>query len=155
MKLSKRTYNSSYSRPLIIQFCYQSDEYRVISTYLKDTGPPKRDSAKILRIDLLQLFKLEREGEDMLYLKQYQNKSLLWCAYPFTDTVKILKEGFEFIKELPEDLYTYKKAVSFCDMANNCISSCQPNVTNDVGFLFLCEVALGEVKFTTQQSSQK
>lgn len=115
----------------------------MIQQYLRETGPPK--TGRVCKINIINIFQIERENEARNYLEDYDNKSLLWCAYRYTDTVKILRDGFESIKNLPGDLYPYSKSVNFYDMANNCYPNCHASIENDQGFMFLCEVALGTI----------
>ena len=119
------------------------------STSLNDDGEKK------YTINLQHIFKVAREGEDTRYLKDFENKLLLWCSYRFTDTVKILKEGFEFIDILPSQLYQFGKVVHFFDMVGgSCAANCRTSIESDQAFIFLCEVAVGRVQQLRNNQTQ-
>jgi len=70
--------------------------------------------------------------------------------------VKILKYGFKYLANVPVGLYVPEPHVSFVDMVSNCLANCYTSLDNNIGFLFLCEVALGEVMvYQAQQPDDK
>lgn len=116
-----------------------SDEIEMLSTYLKNTREHRK-------IKLLHAFKIERLGEDKTYNPdKLGNKMLLWHGSRFSNFGGILSQGLRIAPpEAPKTGYLFGKGVYFSDMVGKAAAYCCPELSNDIGLLLACEVALGE-----------
>ncbi|KAA8544469.1 hypothetical protein F0562_022491 [Nyssa sinensis] len=118
---------------------HESEDYQLIKKYLETTKDPTD------RLELEEVFSLEREGESHLSDK-LKNKMLLWHGSRLTNFVGILNQGLRIAPpEAPPSGYDYGKGIYFADQVSNSAIYCHPDGENSLRLILLCEVALGEV----------
>ncbi|KAL4460526.1 hypothetical protein ABPG74_000277 [Tetrahymena malaccensis] len=117
--------------------------YQTIKTYLENTHSHIHDR---YTLEIEDIFEVERKGEKEQYMKQINNKRLLWHGSRLTNYVGILSQGLRIAPpEAPVNGYMFGKGVYFADMCSKSANYCQANKTNNTGLVFLCEVALGDM----------
>ncbi|EAS06926.2 poly(ADP-ribose) polymerase family WGR domain protein (macronuclear) [Tetrahymena thermophila SB210] len=115
--------------------------YQTIKTYLDNTHSYIHDR---YTLEIEDIFEVERQGEKERYMKQLNNKMLLWHGSRLTNYVGILSQGLRIAPpEAPANGYMFGKGVYFADMCSKSANYCQANKLNNTGLMFLCEVALG------------
>jgi poly [ADP-ribose] polymerase 2/3/4 len=98
------------------------------------------------QLELVDLFSLKSEVEDIRYTKDIGNKMLLWHGSRLTNFVGILSQGLRIAPpEAPVTGYMFGKGVYFADMSSKSANYCFTSKENITGILLLCEVALGEM----------
>ncbi|GFS80273.1 poly polymerase 1 [Nephila pilipes] len=123
----------------------ESDEYKLVEKYLKNTHAETHDQYKL---DLQEVFKINRHGESEKYkkFKKLHNKKLLWHGSRLTNFVGILSQGLRIAPpEAPTTGYMFGKGVYFADMVSKSANYCWANKKNTTALLLLCEVALGNM----------
>jgi len=120
-----------------------SDEYVIVNEYLNNSNDQGGS-----RLKLLDAFKLTREGEDQRFNPNHlENKMLLWHGSRFSNFVGILSQGLRIAPpEAPKTGYMFGKGVYFADRVAKSAPYCCPSMSNNVGILLLCEVALGKTR---------
>jgi len=122
---------------------HHSAEFKMIEEYTRNTHASTHSSFKL---EILEIFKTEREGEEERYRKDLHNKMLLWHGSRLTNYVGILSQGLRIAPpEAPVTGYMFGKGVYFADMVSKSANYCFTNKENNTGCLLLCEVALGDV----------
>ena len=83
-----------------------SDEFKVIEKYVRNTHGPTHTSYSL---EILEVFKVNREREDVQFRKDIkQNKLLLWHGTRLTNFVGILSNGFKIPPiEAPSLAFTF------------------------------------------------
>ena len=114
------------------------DEYKMMDTYIQNTSDGRR-------LQVLDLFKIEREGEAAVFNPdKLGNKKLLFHGSRFSNYVGILSQGMRIAPpEAPKTGYNFGKGVYFADFAGKSAPYCCPYLSNGVGIFVMCEVALG------------
>lgn len=133
-------------------FYKKTREYQLIEGYFMATIPSTGKNSPFREISIQHIFAINRKDEEAHYLKHVHNKKLLWNASRMTDTVKILKNGFDWMAKELYELHEPAPHASFCDMISNCLPHTFVTPQNNTVFFFLCEVALGEVLVFKAQS---
>lgn len=118
-----------------------SEEFKVIETYVKKTHAPTHNS---YTLDILDVFKIDREGETTKFRKDIaENKLLLWHGSRLTNFAGILSQGLRIAPpEAPVTGYMFGKGVYFADMVSKSANYCFTNKNNNTGLLILNEVHL-------------
>uniref|UniRef100_A0A2H1VI59 Poly [ADP-ribose] polymerase n=1 Tax=Spodoptera frugiperda TaxID=7108 RepID=A0A2H1VI59_SPOFR len=123
-----------------------SPEYAMINEYLDNTHG--HSHVKYYTLSLQKVFKVVREGEDDRFspFKNLHNRRLLWHGSRTTNFVGILSQGLRIAPpEAPVTGYMFGKGVYFADMVTKSANYCRKNYFDTIGFLLLCEVALGNM----------
>ncbi|CAH0699796.1 unnamed protein product [Spodoptera exigua] len=123
-----------------------SPEYAMINEYLINTHG--HTHVKTYTLNIEKVFKVIREGEDDRYtpFKKLHNRRLLWHGSRTTNFVGILSQGLRIAPpEAPVTGYMFGKGVYFADMVTKSANYCRKSFFDTVGFLLLCEVALGNM----------
>jgi poly [ADP-ribose] polymerase len=95
---------------------------------------------------LLDIFEVNREGEEARYKKNIPNQMLLWHGSRLSNLVGILSQGLSIAPaEAPSTGYMFGKGVYFADMVSKAADYCFASRDQNVICIFLCEVALGEM----------
>ena len=69
----------------------------------------------------------------------------MWHGSRFSNFGGILSQGLRVAPpEAPSTGYLFGKGIYFADMAGKSATYCCPEISNNIGLLLLCEVALGE-----------
>ncbi|KAI4364087.1 hypothetical protein MLD38_020224 [Melastoma candidum] len=125
---------------------HDSQEFELVEKYLRNTHAPTHTD---WRLELEEVFSLEREGESDKYAPHRQsigNRMLLWHGSRLTNFVGILSQGLRIAPpEAPATGYMFGKGVYFADMVSKSAQYCFTDKKNPVGLMLLSEVALGEM----------
>lgn len=115
--------------------------FDILSTYVQNTHAKTHSS---YGLTILEIYKLEREGEDERFTKDLHNRMLLWHGSRLTNWVGILSQGLRIAPpEAPVSGYMFGKGVYFADMVSKSANYCFTSKSNNTGILMLCDVALG------------
>ena len=95
---------------------------------------------------LLDCFDLERLGEEKIFNPlDLKNHRLLWHGSRFSNYVGILSNGMRIAPpEAPRHGYALGKGAYFADLISKSINYCDTYSSKNIGFLVLCQVALGD-----------
>lgn len=119
-----------------------SNEYKVIEKYLQSTHAPTHTD---YTMTILDIFAVEREGENDKFHSELENRMLLWHGSRLTNWVGILSQGLRVAPlEAPVTGYMFGKGIYFADMSSKSANYCFANQKNNQGLLLLSEVALGD-----------
>ncbi|XP_039269984.2 poly [ADP-ribose] polymerase 2-like [Styela clava] len=123
------------------------DEYKMVKTYVSNSHGSTHNQ---YALDLENVYKVEREGEEQRFKKDIGNRMLLWHGSRLTNWCGILKQGLRIAPpEAPSTGYMFGKGVYFADMISKSANYCHANHRQPSGFLLLCEVALGNTNDKT------
>lgn len=94
---------------------------------------------------VLDVFELQREGEAKIFNPlDLDNHKLLWHGSRFSNFVGILSQGMRIAPpEAPKSGYAYGKGAYFADCIAKSGSYTCHHLSNGIGLLLLCQVALG------------
>eukprot|EP01028_Stygiella_incarcerata_P008013 TRINITY_DN3378_c0_g1_i1.p1 TRINITY_DN3378_c0_g1~~TRINITY_DN3378_c0_g1_i1.p1 ORF type:complete len:949 (+),score=225.77 TRINITY_DN3378_c0_g1_i1:107-2953(+) len=114
---------------------------RMIGDYIRNTvGETHTDYT--LSVDCI--FRVCRESESDSH--DVGNRHLLWHGSRSTNFVGILSEGLRIAPpEAPVTGYMFGKGIYFANCVTKSANYCNGSRANPIGFLLLCEVALGEI----------
>lgn len=121
-----------------------SEEYQMVLKYIQNTHGATHTQYEL---ELQEVFKLCRHGESKRYkpFQKLHNRQLLWHGSRTTNYVGILSQGLRIAPpEAPVTGYMFGKGVYFADMVSKSANYCRTSRSDSVGFLLLCEVALGD-----------
>ncbi|XP_042562084.1 poly [ADP-ribose] polymerase 2 isoform X2 [Clupea harengus] len=117
-------------------------EFQVIEKYLRSTHAPTHSD---YTMTVLDIFAVEREGENDKFLSQLHNRMLLWHGSRLSNWVGILSQGLRVAPpEAPVTGYMFGKGIYFADMSSKSGNYCFASQKHNIGFLLLSEVALGD-----------
>ncbi|KAK2860775.1 hypothetical protein Q7C36_004941 [Tachysurus vachellii] len=116
-------------------------EYQVIVRYLQSTHAATHND---YTMTVLDIFRVERDGEKDNFLSDLHNRMLLWHGSRLSNWVGILNQGLRVAPpEAPVTGYMFGKGIYFADMSSKSANYCFCSGKNNVGLLLLSEVALG------------
>ncbi|XP_027009409.2 poly [ADP-ribose] polymerase 2 isoform X2 [Tachysurus fulvidraco] len=116
-------------------------EYQEIVRYLRSTHAATH---KDYTMTVLDIFRVERDGEKDNFLSDRHNRMLLWHGSRLSNWVGILSQGLRVAPpEAPVTGYMFGKGIYFADMSSKSANYCFCSRKNNVGLLLLSEVALG------------
>ena len=154
MKITKRITNNTESEKNIVEQSYDQlkneivpidkngDKWATIEEFIQKGKCPTHN---YYELELLDAYELNREGEAAAYTDNIDNKMLLWHGSRLTNYVGILSQGLRIAPpEAPVTGYMFGKGVYFADMVTKSANYCHHHLSNNVGLLVICEVALGE-----------
>ncbi|KAI3449469.1 hypothetical protein Pfo_006134 [Paulownia fortunei] len=122
-----------------------SEEFYMIEKYTKNTHAKTHSGYDV---DIIQIFKVSREGEAERFEKfsGTKNRMLLWHGSRLTNWTGILSQGLRIAPpEAPVTGYMFGKGVYFADMFSKSANYCCSTRAATAGVLLLCEVALGDM----------
>ncbi|KAK4418123.1 Poly [ADP-ribose] polymerase 2 [Sesamum alatum] len=122
-----------------------SKEFSMVEKYTKNTHAKTHSSYDV---DIIQIFKVSREGEAERFEKfsRTKNRMLLWHGSRLTNWTGILSQGLRIAPpEAPVTGYMFGKGVYFADMFSKSANYCCSTQAATAGVLLLCEVALGDM----------
>ncbi|OMJ75809.1 hypothetical protein SteCoe_24990 [Stentor coeruleus] len=115
--------------------------YGILENYVKNTHAATHNS---YGLTILDIFRVDKDGEDERFTKNLHNHMLLWHGSRLTNWVGILSQGLRIAPpEAPVSGYMFGKGVYFADMVSKSANYCFTNRNNNIGLLLLCDVALG------------
>ncbi|KAG8455589.1 hypothetical protein GDO86_001694 [Hymenochirus boettgeri] len=119
-----------------------SSYFQLLERYLQSTHAPTHND---YTMKLLQVFELQREGEECNFRLDLPNRMLLWHGSRLTNWVGILSQGLRVAPpEAPVTGYMFGKGIYFADVSSKSANYCFTSHDKNVGILLLSEVALGE-----------
>lgn len=122
-----------------------SDEFAMVAKYMQNTHAKTHSN---YTVDIVQLFRVSREGEVDRFGKfsSTKNRMLLWHGSRLTNWTGILSQGLRIAPpEAPVTGYMFGKGVYFADMFSKSANYCYASHNATTGVLLLCEVALGDM----------
>uniref|UniRef100_H3A085 Poly [ADP-ribose] polymerase n=1 Tax=Latimeria chalumnae TaxID=7897 RepID=H3A085_LATCH len=121
------------------------EEGKIILDYVSNTHAATHNAYDL---EVLDIFKIEREGESQRYkpFQQLHNRQLLWHGSRTTNFAGILSQGLRIAPpEAPVTGYMFGKGVYFADMVSKSANYCHTSQADPVGLILLGEVALGNM----------
>ncbi|KIK47946.1 hypothetical protein CY34DRAFT_149122 [Suillus luteus UH-Slu-Lm8-n1] len=122
-----------------------SSEFEALGRYISDT----QGHTHYFTPSILHAFRVEREAETSAFLAKGYDKlpagdrMLLWHGSRTTNFAGILKQGLRIAPpEAPSTGYMFGKGVYFADMMSKSAGYCYAHLSNQIGVLLLCEVAV-------------
>ncbi len=95
-------------------------------------------------VSILNVYKIERDGEYERYTKNIDNKLLLWHGSRLANFVGILSQGLRIAPpEAPASGYRFGKGIYLADMFNKSHGYCASYGSDGVFCIMLCEGACG------------
>ncbi|ESO88129.1 hypothetical protein LOTGIDRAFT_206927 [Lottia gigantea] len=121
----------------------KSEMYKRLSKYVKNTHATTHNQ---YGLEVLDIFEIDREGEEEKYqpFQDLHNRQLLWHGSRTTNYAGILSQGLRIAPpEAPVTGYMFGKGVYFADMVSKSANYCRTTQVDNVAYMLLCEVALG------------
>lgn len=122
-----------------------SKEFQTLVQYATDT----HGDTHHFRATVVNAFRVERESETNAWTAAGfdqiapGNRMLLWHGSRTTNFAGILKQGLRIAPpEAPVTGYMFGKGVYFADMMSKSANYCHADLSNQIGVLLLCEVAV-------------
>lgn len=122
-----------------------SSEFKALECYVSDT----HGQTHFFKSTVVHAFRVEREAETSAWLAKGYDKlpvgdrMLLWHGSRTTNFAGILKQGLRIAPpEAPVTGYMFGKGVYFADMMSKSAGYCYAGLSNQIGVLLLCEVAV-------------
>ncbi|KAG1874198.1 PARP-domain-containing protein [Suillus tomentosus] len=122
-----------------------SSEFDALTRYISDT----HGQTHHFKSAVLHAFRVERGAETSAWLAKGYDKlpagdrMLLWHGSRTTNFAGILKQGLRIAPpEAPVTGYMFGKGVYFADMMSKSAGYCYASLSNKIGVLLLCEVAV-------------
>ncbi|XP_065561172.1 poly [ADP-ribose] polymerase 1-like isoform X2 [Artemia franciscana] len=122
-----------------------TEEFKIIEKYVRNTHAETHSQYSL---EIEDVFKVQRNGEDKRYkpFSKLGNKKLLWHGSRLTNMAGIMSQGLKIAPpEAPVTGYMFGKGIYFADMVSKSANYCYTSPANSLGFLLLCEVALGKM----------
>lgn len=123
-----------------------SEDHKMICEYACNSHAPYHTNYSL---EVLNTFAVERIGEKERFAEfaKMSNRMLLWHGSRLTNFASILSNG---LKIAPPGVvlagHYFGKGIYFADMISKSANYCRHQLKNNVGFLLLCEVALGNMQ---------
>lgn len=124
---------------------HSSEEFKLIEKYVANTHAATHTEYKL---EVADVFTVERQGEKRRFkpFKKLHNRQLLWHGSRMTNYVGILSHGLKIAPpEAPVTGYMFGKGIYFADMVSKSANYCYTTKKNNVGYMMLSEVALGDM----------
>ena len=120
-----------------------TEEYKIVEQYLASTHASTHNTYEL---QIKALFELKKPESQKKFLKDIGNRFLLWHGSRLTNWCGILKQGLRIAPpEAPATGYMFGKGIYFADMVSKSANYCFATSRQPIGFLLLCEVALGSI----------
>lgn len=116
-----------------------SKGFKLIEKYARNTSNGKK-------IDIAEVFKVNRKGEKDRYakFKNYPNRMFLWHGSAVLNFANIISQGL-IITPTAATGSMFGRGLYFADMLCKSLNYCKPDA-DGFRYLVLCEVALGQMK---------
>lgn len=116
-------------------------EYKQVKQYLESTH--SKDHR--FKIDMTELYRLDRNKESEKFKKELGNRKLLWNGSRLSNYAGILSQGLKGAPtEAPATGFMFGKGIYFSDMSSKCALNLNCHLSDNTGLMLLCDVALGE-----------
>ncbi|XP_078489741.1 poly [ADP-ribose] polymerase 2-like [Ciona intestinalis] len=117
------------------------DQFKIVKKYVSNTHGITHTS---YTLSVEDVFTVNREVDSARFKSKMGNRTLLWHGSRLTNWCGILKQGLRIAPpEAPVTGYMFGKGVYFADMVSKSANYCWTSQRQPIGFLLLCEVALG------------
>lgn len=98
-------------------------------------------------LEVLEIFKVQRDGEDERFTRHIQNQATLWHGSRLMNFVSILTNGLKIAPpEAPATGYMFGKGIYFADVVTKSANYCATSRTNNTALMLMCQVALGNMQ---------
>ena len=115
--------------------------FAILETYARNTHTKLH---RTYSLTILEIYELDKEGEDARFQKDLHNRMLLWHGSRLTNFAGILSQGLRIAPpEAPVGGCMFGKGVYFADMWSKSVDFCFTSRTSNTEILLLCDVALG------------
>ncbi|XP_055338742.1 poly [ADP-ribose] polymerase 2-like [Paramacrobiotus metropolitanus] len=115
-----------------------AEMFSTIQEYLLRTHGPSHSE---YQLQLLDVFELQKDSQ----FTDVGNRMLLWHGSRLSNFVGILSQGLRIAPpEAPVTGYMFGKGIYFADVSSKSANYCYAQQSDSVGFMLLCEVALGQ-----------
>eukprot|EP01016_Furgasonia_blochmanni_P020894 TRINITY_DN2327_c0_g1_i1.p1 TRINITY_DN2327_c0_g1~~TRINITY_DN2327_c0_g1_i1.p1 ORF type:complete len:471 (+),score=40.54 TRINITY_DN2327_c0_g1_i1:65-1477(+) len=105
-------------------------------------------------LDITDIFEVHRLQDDERFTNNIGNKYLLWYGTRTSNYAAILSQGFLLpSSEAPPEALPFGRGIYFSDMVAQAVRDCHPSQEQNIGFLLLCEVALGDMHVLQQPNA--
>ena len=121
-----------------------TSEYKTLMDiiHFKDKHP---QTSYYKNMKVLDVFKVDRNGEAKKYKKDIGNRKLLWHGSTFSNWGGILSQGLRIAPpEAPACGYAFGKGIYFADIIHKSIGYTRHHMSGNVGLMALCDVAVGK-----------
>lgn len=117
-----------------------SDKFKQIKKYFESSQSAEHNA----KMEISEIYKLERESEDSKFNKDIGNRKLLWTGSKLSNYAGILNQGLKGAPlEAPASGYILGKGIYFTDASSKCALNLNWQQTGNTGLMLLCDVALG------------
>ncbi|XP_031638340.1 poly [ADP-ribose] polymerase-like [Contarinia nasturtii] len=119
--------------------------FKKLVDIIKTTHGPTHDN---FTLEVLEIFKVRRHGEDNRFEKWKDvSTQLLWHGSSSMNFVSILANGLKVAPpEAKHNGDMFGEGIYFTDVVSKATNYCQAQKTDNIGFVLLCEVAIGQVR---------
>ncbi|XP_055306926.1 poly [ADP-ribose] polymerase-like [Sitodiplosis mosellana] len=127
----------------IVPLDRNSKKFRLLCRIARDTHGPSHN----VKLEVQQIYKFERERECQRFPEPYSDPRghrLLWHGTRLTNIAAILKFGLQVPKEGETGKSYFGNGIYFADVVSKSTRYCIGEDYNNIGLIFLCEVALGK-----------
>lgn len=120
-----------------------SKEGEMINKYLTTTTTAQMKAGTNIKI--LNIFSIGKPEETSSFNNALDNKLLLMHGSRMSNFASLLSQGLQVPPpESPTTGFMFGKGIYFTDTFSRAFNQCYIHLSNDVGYLLLCEVALGQ-----------
>ncbi|XP_070578606.1 poly [ADP-ribose] polymerase 1-like [Ptychodera flava] len=120
----------------------KSKDYKMVEQFISNSN----DAKSSLNLEVLDVYKIEREDEPKRFQKNLHNRRLLWHGSRVSNFAGILSQGLRIAPpEAPVSGYLYGKGIYFADMVAKSMWYCRTSKADNIGLMLLCDVALGNM----------
>lgn len=114
-----------------------SKEFKLIQQFIDNTCEGEKTQ-------IINMYSLDRDGEDGRYTKKLDNKMMLWHGSRLANFVGILSQGLRIAPpEAPASGYRFGKGIYLADMFSKSHGYCNSWGSDGTFCILLCESALG------------
>jgi len=126
----------------IVPIEQNTEEFKRIAKFVETNQENKGYGG---RLELLELFKVARDGESARFKKEVGNRKMLWHGSRLTNFAGILSQGLRIAPpEAPASGYRFGKGLYFADIMTLSSNYCRVTAQSPVGLMLLCDTALGK-----------
>ena len=119
------------------------NEYQIVQQYVQNTHASTHSNYKL---EIETLFQIKKPQLANQFREDLGTRMLLWHGSRMMNWCGILKEGLKIAPpEAPSTGYMFGKGIYLADMVSKSANYCFATNRQPVGFLLLCEVALGSM----------
>jgi len=136
-----RIYNRLNTNLSALSLSTDSDRYKMIEKYVKNTVAPTHNRYKL---ELMDIIVVDRE-EERKQFKNYGNRMLLFHGSRVANFMGILSKGLRINNNAPKTGSMFGSGSYFSNSVTKSANYCCTDRKNNIGIVLLCEVSLGNV----------